>query len=95
MGTEYCTVFACSSSALLNNTAGKQFFERMTKRTLLHYKQRDMVDGFNRSVFYTLMLKGILSISTLGEMKAYRLLSTTASDVYKLDELKGLEEETK
>ena len=38
------------------------------------------------------MLKGILSISKLDDLKAYRLLSTTAIDVGKLDEVRDLDE---
>ena len=40
------------------------------------------------------MLKGILSVAKLDESKAYRLLSTTASDISKFDEVKDLSETT-
>ena len=90
-GTEYLAVFACSSAVILGGaTAGKQFFEKQVKRTLLSFKQRDMIDRYKRSVFYCLMLKTILSLTKLDEQKAYRLLSTTSLDVGKLEEVKDL-----
>lgn len=95
VATEYFIVFACSSGSLLGGSSpvSKQYFERLVKRTLLSYKQKDMIDSYKRSVFYTLMLKGILAISNLSEVKAYRLLSTTAADVQKMDEVKDLSSE--
>lgn len=36
------------------------------------------------------MLRGIFSITALSEMKAFRLLSTTATEVSKFDEVKSL-----
>ena len=90
-GMEYLAVFACSqASHLALSTHGKQHYERQVKRVLLSFKQRDIVDRHKRSVFYCLMLKTVLSLTKLDELKAFRLLSTTAVDVSKLEELKEL-----
>jgi len=91
-GTEYLTVFTCSSLVILGGaSSGKLHFERQVKRTLLSFKQRDMIDRLKRSVFYCLMLKTILSLTKLDELKAFRLLSTTSADIGKFEEVKDLE----
>jgi len=87
-GTEYLAIFACSSGA--GSVGNKTHFEKQVKKTLLSYKQRDIIDKFKRSVFYCLMLKTVLSLERLDDQKAYRLLSTTSVDVGNLDEVKDL-----
>jgi len=44
-GIEYLTVFTCSSAVILGGaSSGKQHFEKLVKRTLLSFKQRDVID---------------------------------------------------
>lgn len=88
-GTEYLAVFGCSSNAILSATSKVQF-DRQVKRLLLSFKQRDLLDQLKRSVFYSLMLKTILAVTKLDELKAFRLLSTTNFDVGKFDEVSDL-----
>jgi len=60
------------------------------KRLILSYKQRDDLDKNNRSVFYCLLLKHLIGVQDISEHKALHILSTTAVDLRKMDDLKDL-----
>jgi len=62
------------------------------KRLILSYKKRDDLDKNNRSVFYCLLLKHLISVLEISEHKALHVLSTTAVDLRKMDDLKDLPE---
>ena len=68
IGTEYLAVFACANANIFGSSSNdKAYYEKIVKKTLLHFKQRDAIDQSKRSVFYCIMLKTILSLAKLEE----------------------------
>ena len=55
-------------------------FEKQVKRMLASCKQRDVIDASKRSIFYSILYKLLINLSSISEYKCLRALSMTAAD---------------
>jgi len=85
VGGEYFLCFVC-------NPQHQGCYEKIIKRLLVSYKQRDTIDKNKRSVFYCLMMKVLQQLADTTEQKALSILSTTIVDLRKNQELSDLPE---
>lgn len=67
-----------------------QKYDKQMKRLILSYKQKDGLDGTDRSVFYVLMFKTLNLVASTSEQKALSVLSTTKADLLQVEEFKDL-----
>ena len=79
VGSEFFLCFVC-------NPQHQGCYDKVIKRLLVSYKQRDTIDKSKRSLFYCLLMKILQQLAETSEQKALQIMSITAIDLRKNQE---------